>query len=118
MLKADQRTLSRANVAAGHTANDVLVSPAMREPPEPFLGYVRAYDDPAWREAQGPLGILRLGGPLKDALRDYEAQLVAEARKAGATWDHIGAALNTQKQNVHKRFRHVEEGKPRPAFPS
>jgi hypothetical protein len=81
----------------------------MHDPPEPFARYARSYGNPDWREREGPLGILKLGGPLKDALRSYEGQLVAEARKKGATWDQIGEALNTQKQNVHKRFRHVEE---------
>jgi hypothetical protein len=82
----------------------------MHDPPEPFASYAASYADADWRERVGPLGILALGELLRSALRVYERQLVIEARREGATWEQIGAALNTQKQNAHRRFRHVEEG--------
>jgi hypothetical protein len=79
----------------------------MHDPPEPFASYAASYADADWRARSGPLGILRLSDPLKVGLRAYESQLVAEARKQGATWDQIGDALGTQKQNAHRRFGHL-----------
>jgi hypothetical protein len=79
----------------------------MHDPPAAFLSHTRFYSDANWRERQGPLGILRLSDALKVGLRAYESQLVVEARRQGATWEQIGEALGTQKQNAHRRFGHL-----------
>lgn len=52
--------------------------------------------------------MLRAGPPTRDAIREYEDACVIAARKQGATWGEIGRALNMARQNVQRRFAHLE----------
>jgi len=60
---------------------------ALGDPAAPVLDRLRAHAE-----------FKRLGGAL-------ERELVARARREGATWEGIAEALGLARQTVHRRFR-------------
>jgi hypothetical protein len=55
--------------------------------------------------AGGPTSRLEAARRLREAAEELEAAEVAAARKAGATWDEIGACYGLTKQGAQQRFR-------------
>jgi len=51
------------------------------------------------------LGTLASVAALSRVVGGHTAEMVAIARKAGATWSQIGEALGVSKQAAHKQFR-------------
>jgi molybdenum cofactor biosynthesis enzyme len=52
-----------------------------------------------------PISRLEAARRLREAAEELEAAEVAAARKAGATWDEIGACYGLTKQGAQQRFR-------------
>lgn len=59
-----------------------------------------------------PLAILRLSATLRELGAHLREQAVREARAAGATWEQIGEASKTSRQQEHRRYAHLEEDEP------
>ncbi len=59
----------------------------------------------AFEDAEGPLGRLDAARRLREAAEELEAAEVEAARKAGATWNEIGACYGLTKQGAQQRFR-------------
>ena len=55
--------------------------------------------------ADGPMSRLQAARRLREAAEELEAAQVAAARKAGATWNEIGACYGLTKQGAQQRFR-------------
>jgi hypothetical protein len=55
--------------------------------------------------ADGPISRLEAARRLREAAEDLEAAQVEAARKAGATWNEIGACYGLTKQGAQQRFR-------------
>ena len=57
--------------------------------------------------ADGPMSRLDAARRLREAAEDLEAAQIEAARKAGATWNEIGACYGLTKQGAQQRFRAV-----------
>lgn len=57
------------------------------------------------------LEMLAAGPPTREAIREYEDACVLAARKRGATWTEIGDALDMARQNVQRRFAHLDDAR-------
>jgi len=57
--------------------------------------------------AGGPISRLDAARRLREAAEELEAAQVDAARKAGATWNEIGACYGLTKQGAQQRFRAV-----------
>jgi hypothetical protein len=55
--------------------------------------------------ADGPISRLEAARHLREAAEELEAAQVQAARKAGATWNEIGACYGLTKQGAQQRFR-------------
>ena len=55
--------------------------------------------------ADGPIGRLDAARRLREAAEELEAAQVEAARKAGVTWNEIGACYGLTKQGAQQRFR-------------
>ena len=55
--------------------------------------------------ADGPISRLDAARRLREAAEELEAAQVEDARKAGATWNEIGACYGLTKQGAQQRFR-------------
>ena len=55
--------------------------------------------------ADGPISRLEAARRLREAAEELEAAQVEAARKAGATWNEIGACYGLTKQGAQQRFR-------------
>ena len=55
--------------------------------------------------ADGPISRLDAARQLREAAEELEAAQVEAARKAGATWNEIGACYGLTKQGAQQRFR-------------
>ena len=55
----------------------------------------------------GPISRLDAARRLREAAEEMEAAEVEAARKAGATWNEIGACYGLTKQGAQQRFRAV-----------
>ena len=55
--------------------------------------------------ADGPVSRLDAARRLREAAEELEAAQVEAARKAGATWNEIGACYGLTKQGAQQRFR-------------
>ena len=55
--------------------------------------------------ADGPIGRLQAARRLREAAEELEVAQVDAARKAGATWNEIGACYGLTKQGAQQRFR-------------
>jgi molybdenum cofactor biosynthesis enzyme len=55
--------------------------------------------------ADGPISRLEAARRLREAAEELEAAQVEAARKAGATWNQIGACYGLTKQGAQQRFR-------------
>src|SRR5215472_18864300 len=70
----------------------------------------------ALEAADGPIGRLDAARRLREAADELEAAQVDAARKAGATWNEIGACYGLTKQGAQQRFRAARnQAKDRPA---
>ena len=59
----------------------------------------------ALNAADGPIRRLEAARQLREAAEELEAAQVEAARKAGATWNEIGACYGLTKQGAQQRFR-------------
>jgi hypothetical protein len=75
-----------------------------QHPPEPLRSYLASYADVDYLKRSGPLTLLRLGRVTQEALHRYESALVAAARKAAIPDSDIARALETNRQNIGRRF--------------
>lgn len=85
-------------------------APMPRDPTEPdaaLSSYLSSFDNAAYRQRVGTLGMLRLLHPTRTTLRAYEQQLVIAARAEGKTWEEIGEALHVPRQTAHRRWGHI-----------
>ncbi len=73
---------------------------AARSPAKRILAALGALD-----AADGPIGRLGAARRLREAAEELEAAQVEAARKAGATWNEIGACYGLTKQGAQQRFR-------------
>jgi hypothetical protein len=55
--------------------------------------------------ADGPISRLEAARRLREAAEELETAEVVAARKAGATWNEIGACYGLTKQGAQQRFR-------------
>ena len=55
--------------------------------------------------ADGPISRLDAARRLREAAEELEAAQADAARKAGATWNEIGACYGLTKQGAQQRFR-------------
>jgi hypothetical protein len=55
--------------------------------------------------ADGPMSRLDAARRVREAAEELEAAQVQAARKAGATWNEIGACYGLTKQGAQQRFR-------------
>jgi hypothetical protein len=55
--------------------------------------------------ADGPVRRLDAARRLREAAEELEADQIEAARKAGATWNEIGACYGLTKQGAQQRFR-------------
>jgi molybdenum cofactor biosynthesis enzyme len=55
--------------------------------------------------ADGPISRLEAARRLREAAEELEAAQVEAARKAGVTWNEIGACYGLTKQGAQQRFR-------------
>jgi hypothetical protein len=91
----------------GYAAPMPMDPKAQAPDPYPVLLYVGTYTDPAAIDKTNPLTMLTVNDNMRTALRAYDAQCVAAARKAGATWEEIGKAAGMAKQNAQRKWSHV-----------
>jgi hypothetical protein len=59
----------------------------------------------AFDVADGPMSRLEAARRLREAAEELEAAQVEAARKAGVTWNEIGACYGLTKQGAQQRFR-------------
>jgi molybdenum cofactor biosynthesis enzyme len=76
------------------------VTVATKSPVKRILAALGALD-----VADGPISRLDAARRLREAAEELEAAQVAAARKAGATWNEIGACYGLTKQGAQQRFR-------------
>src|ERR1700690_177407 len=68
--------------------------------------------------AEGPMSRLDAARRLREAAEELETAQVEAARKAGATWNEIGACYGLTKQGAQQRFRPARnQAKPVTAAP-
>ena len=70
--------------------------------------------------ADGPMSRLDAARRLREAAEELEAAQIEAARKAGATWNEIGACYGLTKQGAQQRYRragHGARGRPAAADP-
>ena len=75
---------------------------ASKSPARRILAALSAID-----AADGPIGRLDAARRLREAAEELEAAQAGAARKAGATWNEIGACYGLTKQGAQQRFRAV-----------
>jgi hypothetical protein len=75
---------------------------ASKSPVKRILAALSALD-----VAAGPMSRLDAARRLREAAEELEAAQVEAARKAGATWNEIGACYGLTKQGAQQRFRAV-----------
>jgi hypothetical protein len=73
---------------------------AAKNPVKRILAALGALD-----AADGPISRLESARRLREAAEELEAAQVEAARKAGATWNEIGACYGLTKQGAQQRFR-------------
>ena len=73
---------------------------ASKSPVKRILAALGALD-----AADGPISRLQAAQRLREAAEELEAAQVETARKAGATWNEIGACYGLTKQGAQQRFR-------------
>ena len=73
---------------------------ASKSPVKRVLAALSALD-----AADGPISRLDAVRRLREAAEELEAAQVEAARKAGATWNEIGACYGLTKQGAQQRFR-------------
>jgi molybdenum cofactor biosynthesis enzyme len=73
---------------------------ASKSPAKRILAALGALD-----AADGPISRLEAARRLREAAEELEAAQVEAARKAGATWNEIGACYGLTKQGAQQRFR-------------
>jgi hypothetical protein len=89
------------------------VTVASKSPVKRILAALGALD-----VADGPVSRLDAARRLREAAEELEAAQVEAARKAGATWNEIGACYGLTKQGAQQRFRAVRnQAKPVSAAP-
>lgn len=76
------------------------MSVASKSPAKRILAALGALD-----AADGPISRLDAARRLREAADELEAAQVEAARKAGATWNEIGACYGLTKQGAQQRFR-------------
>ena len=76
------------------------VTVAPKSPVKRILAALGALD-----VADGPISRLDAARRLREAAEELEAAQVEAARKAGATWNEIGASYGLTKQGAQQRFR-------------
>jgi hypothetical protein len=59
--------------------------------------------------ADGPMSRLDAARRLREAAEELETAQVEAARRAGATWNEIGACYGLTKQGAQQRFRAVRD---------
>ena len=68
--------------------------------------------------ADGPMSRLDAARQLREAAEELETTQIEAARKAGVTWNEIGACYGLTKQGAQQRFRPArQEAKAGPAPP-
>ncbi len=72
----------------------------------------------ALNAADGPMSRLEAARRLREAAEELEAVQVEAARKAGATWNEIGACYGLTKQGAQQRFRAARSQTKAAAAPS
>jgi hypothetical protein len=86
----------------------VTMEPAARAPDASKVAdYTNSYADADYLARTDPLTMLLLGDAVRTALRAYDEDCVSAALKAGATWQEIGDALGTARQNAYRKYRHL-----------
>jgi hypothetical protein len=89
------------------------VTVASKSPVKRILAALGALD-----AADEPIGRLRAAQRLREAAEELEAAQIEAARKAGATWNEIGACYGLTKQGAQQRFRAArDQGKAVTAAP-
>jgi hypothetical protein len=78
------------------------VTVASKSPAKRILAALSALD-----VAVQPMSRLDAARRLREAAEELEAAQVEAARKAGATWNEIGACYGLTKQGAQQRFRAV-----------
>jgi hypothetical protein len=73
---------------------------ASKSPAKRILAALSALD-----AADGPISRLGAARRLREAAEELEAAQVDAARKAGVTWNEIGACYGLTKQGAQQRFR-------------
>ena len=73
---------------------------ASKRPVKRILAALSALD-----AADGPISQLDAARRLREAAEELETAQVDAARKAGATWNEIGACYGLTKQGAQQRFR-------------
>ena len=73
---------------------------AAKSPVKRILAALSALD-----AADGPISRLAAARRLREAAEELEAAQVEAARRAGATWNEIGACYGLTKQGAQQRFR-------------
>jgi hypothetical protein len=73
---------------------------ASKSPVKRILAALSALD-----VADGPMSRLDAARRLREAAEELETGQVEAARKAGATWNEIGACYGLTKQGAQQRFR-------------
>ena len=63
----------------------------------------------ALQVADGPMTRLEAARLLREAAEELETAQVEAARKAGVTWNEIGACYGLTKQGAQQRFRAVRD---------
>ncbi len=86
-------------------AVDYAVMVASKSPVKRIVAALGALD-----VAGGPIGRLDAARRLREAAEELEAAQADAARKAGATWNEIGACYGLTKQGAQQRFRAVRNG--------
>ena len=71
-----------------------------KSPVKRILAALGAFD-----VADSPISRLEAARRLREAAEELEAAQVEAARKAGATWNEIGACYGLTKQGAQQRFR-------------
>jgi hypothetical protein len=77
---------------------------ASKNPVKRILAALSALD-----AATRPMSRLDVARRLREAAEELEAAQVEAARKAGATWNEIGACYGLTKQGAQQRFRAVRK---------
>jgi hypothetical protein len=85
-------------------AADYAVTMASKNPVKRILAALSALD-----VADRPMSRLDAARRLREAAEELEAAQVEAARKAGATWNEIGACYGLTKQGAQQRFRSVRQ---------